>query len=220
MRPPKSKISYGKTVGKEYVYEKSGNFYIGPFYKLNGIFYAGKDYDSNINNEEDRLLYVKQKPIDNPNSFLYNVLAGAKAGLNPISVSKRPTKNAALASIQAANQQGLVPPTTVNVAEENEVLQTNADDVQRSSTPVEVKRYFLRKKIKTKPDEFRFSEINETDYDKLKKSLPIINVVAFVTETRIEGIKPEFNTDELDKAEKKMPGLKVFLGIEAEQAAV
>jgi hypothetical protein len=218
MRPPKSKISYGKTVGKEYVYEKSGNFYIGPFYKLNGIFYAGKDYDSNINNEEDRLLYVKQKPIDNPNSFLYNVLAGAKAGLNPISVSKRPTKNAALASIQAANQQGLVPPTTVNVAEENEVLQTNADDVQRSSTPVEVKRYFLRKKIKTKPDEFRFSEINETDYDKLKRALPIINVVAFVTETRIEAIKPEFNTDELDKAEKRMPGLKVFLGIEAEQA--
>jgi hypothetical protein len=220
MRPPKSKISYGKTVGKEYVYEKSGNFYVGPFYKLNGVFYAGKDYDSTVNNEADKLLYVKQKPIDNPNSFLYNVLAGAKAGLNPVSVSKRPTKNAALASIQAANQQGLVPPTTVNVTEENEVLQTNADDVQRSSTPVEVKRYFLRKKIKTKPDEFRFSEINETDYDKLKKSLPIINVVAFVTETRIEGMKPEFNTEELDKAEKKMPGLKVFLGIENEQEAV
>jgi hypothetical protein len=218
MRPPKSKISYGKTVGKEYVYEKSGNFYIGPFYKLNGIFYAGKDYDPNV--EADVLLSVKQKPIDNPNSFLYNVLAGAKAGLNPVSVSKRPTKSAALASIQAANQQGLVPPTTVNVAEENEVLQTNADDVQRSSTPVEVKRYFLRKKIKAKPEEFRFSEINETDYDKLKKSLPIINVVAFVTETRIEGMKPEFNTDELDKAEKKMPGLKVFLGLEAEQATV
>ena len=218
MRPPKSKISYGKTVGKEYVYEKSGNFYIGPFYKLNGIFYAGKDYDSTINNEENRLLYVKQKPIDNPNSFLYNVLAGAKAGLNPVSVSKRPTKNAALASIQAANQQGLVPTVGVNVDADNEGLQANADEVQRSSTPVEVKRYFLRKKIKTKPDEFRFSEINETDYDKLKKSLPIINVVAFVTETRIEGLKPEFNTEELDKAEKKMPGLKVFLGIENEQA--
>ena len=220
MRPPKSKISYGKTVGKEYVYEKSGNFYIGPFYKLNGVFYAGKDYDSTVNNEADRLLYVKQKPIDNPNSFLYNVLAGAKAGLNPVSVSKRPTKNAALASIQAANQQGLVPTVGVNVDADNEGLQSNADEVQRSSTPVEVKRYFQRKKIKTKPDEFRFSEINETDYDKLKKSLPIINVVAFVTETRIEGIKPEFNTEELDKAEKKMPGLKVFLGIESEQAAV
>ena len=220
MRPPKSKISYGKTVGKEYVYEKSGNFYIGPFYKLNGVFYAGKDYDSTVNNEADRLLYVKQKPIDNPNSFLYNVLAGAKAGLNATSVSTRPTKNAALASIQAANQQGLVPTVGVNVDADNEGLQTNADEVQRSSTPVEVKRYFQRKKIKTKPDEFRFSEINETDYDKLKKSLPIINVVAFVTETRIEGIKPEFNTEELDKAEKKMPGLKVFLGIESEQAAV
>ena len=220
MRPPKSKISYGKTVGKEYVYEKSGNFYIGPFYKLNGVFYAGKDYDSTVNNEADRLLYVKQKPIDNPNSFLYNVLAGAKAGLNPVSVSKRPTKNAALASIQAANQQGLVPTVGVNVDADNEGLQSNADEVQRSSTPVEVKRYFQRKKIKTKPDEFRFSEINETDYDKLKRALPIINVVAFVTETRIEGIKPEFNTEELDKAEKKMPGLKVFLGIENEQAAV
>ena len=218
MRPPKSKISYGKTAGKEYVYEKSGNFYIGPFYKLNGISYAGKDYDSTFNNEEDKLLYVKQKPIDNPNSFLYNVLAGAKAGLNATSVSNRPTKSAALASIQAANQQGLVPTVGVNVDADNEGLQSNADTIQRSSTPVEVKRYFLRKKIKTKPDEFRFSEINETDYDKLKKSIPLINVVAFVTETRIEGMKPEFNTEELDKAEKKMPGLKVFLGIEAEQA--
>jgi len=212
MRPPKSKISYGKTVGKEYVYEKSGNFYIGPFYKLNGIFYAGKDYDPNV--EADVLLSVKQKPIDNPNSFLYNVLAGAKAGLNPVSVSKRPTKSAALASIQAANQQGLVPPTTVNVAEENEVLQTNADDVQRSSTPVEVKRYFNRKLIKVKPEQFRFIEINETDYKKLEKtSIPPISVVAFVTETRIEGLKPELNEDELKAAEKKMPGLKQFLGI-------
>jgi hypothetical protein len=215
MRPPKSKISYGKTVGKEYVYEKSGNFYIGPFYKLNGIFYAGKEYDPNVNNEADKLLYVKQKPIDNPNSFLYNVLAGAKAGLNPVSVSKRPTKNAALASIQAANQQGLVPTVGVNVDADNEGLQTNADEVQKSSTPVEVKRYFNRKKIKIKPEEFKFIEINETDYEKLVKiAIPPINVVAFVTETRIEGLKPELNEDELKAAEKKMPGLKKFLGIE------
>jgi hypothetical protein len=213
MRPPKSKISYGNTVGKEYVYEKSGNFYIGPFYKLNGIYYVGKEYNPEV--EADKLLSVKQKPIDNPNSFLYNVLAGAKAGLNPVSVSKRPTKSAALASIQAANQQGLVPPKTVNVAEENEVLQTNADDVQRSSTPVEVKRYFNRKLIKVKPEQFRFIEINETDYKKLEKtSIPPISVVAFVTETRIEGLKPELNEDELKAAEKKMPGLKKFLGIE------
>jgi hypothetical protein len=33
-------------------------------------------------------------------------------------------------------------------------------------------------------------------------------------------MKPELNTDELDKAEKKMPGLKVFLGIESEQETV
>ena len=218
MRPSKSKISYGNTAGKEYVYEKSGNFYIGPFYKLNGIYYTGKEYNPNV--EADRLLSVKQKPIDNPNSFLYNVLAGAKAGLNVTSVSNRPTKSQALASIQAANQQGLVPPSTVNVAEENEVLQTNADDVQRSSTPVEVKRYFYRKKIKSKPEEFKFAEINENEYNRLKNTPPIIYVTAFVTETRIEGSKPELNDDELRAAEKKMPGLKVFLGLEAEQATV
>ena len=218
MRPPKSKISYGNTAGKEYVYEKSGNFYIGPFYKLNGIYYTGKEYNPNV--EADRLLSVKQKPIDNPNSFLYNVLAGAKAGLNVTSVSNRPTKSQALASIQAANQQGLVPPSTVNVAEENEVLQTNADDIQRSSTPVEVKRYFYRKKIKSKPEEFKFAEINENEYNRLKNIPPIIYVTAFVTETRIEGSKPELNDDELRAAEKKMPGLKVFLGLEAEQATV
>jgi hypothetical protein len=215
MRPPKSKISYGKTVGKEYVYEKSGNFYIGPFYKLNGVYYVGKEYNPNVT--ADVLLPVKQRAIDNPNSFLYNVLAGAKAGLNVASVSNRPTKSQALASIQAANQQGLVQVASVNVDAEQEALQSNAAETQAASTPVEVKRYFLRKKISNKPLEYKFSEINEDDYNRLRTAPPIIYVTAIVTETRIEGMKPELNTDELDKAEKKMPGLKVFLGIESEQ---
>ena len=51
----------------------------------------------------------------------------------------------------------------------------------------------------------------EEEYNKLKTAPPIIYRTAYVTETRIEGMKPELNTDELDKAEKVMPGLKVFL---------
>lgn len=217
MRVPLNKIVKGNTVGKEYVYEKSGNFYVGPYYKLNGIYYAGKDYNPNV--EADKLLPVKQKAIDNPNSFLYNVLAGAKAGLNATSTSTRPTKSQALASIQAANQQGLVPTVGVNVDADNEALQTNAAEVQTTSTPVDVKRYFYRKKVSNKPLEYKIGEINEEEYNRLKNAPPIIYVTAVVTETRIEGMKPEFNTDELDRAEKKIPGLKKFLGVEAEETA-
>ncbi len=218
MRIPLNKITKGNTVGKEYVYEKSGNFYIGPFYKLNGIFYAGKEYNPNVT--ADVLLPVKQRAIDNPNSFLYNVLAGAKAGLNVTSVSTRPTKAQALASIQAANQQGLVQVASVNVDADQEALQSNAAETQAASTPVEVKRYFYRKKVNNKPLQYKFAEINEEEYNRLRTAPPIIYVTAVVTETRIEGMKPELNTDELDRAEKKMPGLKVFLGIEAEQETV
>ena len=214
MRVPKSKIVYGKTVGKEYVYEKSGNFYVGPFYKLYGNYYAGKEYNPDV--VPDIILPVKKKAIDNPNSFIYNVLAGAKAGLNVTSVSNRPTKAQNLASIQAANKQGFIPTVGVNLDADSEALQTNADQVQASSTPQEVKRYFYRKKIKLIPLQYKIAETNETEYNKLKSQPPILYTTAFVTETRIEGIKPEFNPDELDRAEKRIPGLKKFLGIEIE----
>ena len=214
MRVPKSKIVYGNTVGKEYVYEKSGNFYVGPFYKLYGNYYAGKEYNPDV--VPDIILPVKKKAIDNPNSFIYNVLAGAKAGLNVTSVSNRPTKAQNLASIQAANKQGFIPTVGVNLDADSEALQTNADQVQASSTPQEVKRYFYRKKIKLIPLQYKIAETNETEYNKLKSQPPILYTTAFVTETRIEGIKPEFNPDELDRAEKRIPGLKKFLGIEIE----
>jgi hypothetical protein len=214
MRVPKSKIVYGNTVGKEYVYEKSGNFYVGPFYKLYGNYYAGKEYNPDV--VPDIILPVKKKAIDNPNSFIYNVLAGAKAGLNVTSVSNRPTKAQNLASIQAANKQGFIPTVGVNLDADSESLQTNADQVQISSTPQEVKRYFYRKKIKLIPLQYKIAETNETEYNKLKSQPPILYTTAFVTETRIEGIKPEFNPDELDRAEKRIPGLKKFLGIEIE----
>jgi hypothetical protein len=213
MRVPKSKIVYGNTAGKEYVYEKSGNFYVGPFYKLYGNYYAGKEYNPDV--VPDLILPVKKKAIDNPNSFIYNVLAGAKAGLNVTSVSNRPTKAQNLASIQAANKQGFIPVVGVNLDADSEALQTNADQVQASSTPVEVKRYFYKKKIKEKPLEYRFAEIKEEEYKKLQIGInKILYATAFVTETRIEGMKPEFNPDELDRAERRMPGLKQFLGID------
>ena len=214
MRVPKSKRVYGNTVGKEYVYEKSGNFYVGPFYKLYGNYYAGKEYNPDV--VPDIILPVKKKAIDNPNSFIYNVLEGAKAGLNVTSVSNRPTKAQNLASIQAANKQGFIPTVGVNLDADSEALQTNADQVQASSTPQEVKRYFYRKKIKLIPLQYKIAETNETEYNKLKSQPPILYTTAFVTETRIEGIKPEFNPDELDRAEKRIPGLKKFLGIEIE----
>ena len=48
----------------------------------------------------------KIKAINNPNSFLYNFLAGAKSGLgSPFILTKKPTKSQALESIQAANKQ-------------------------------------------------------------------------------------------------------------------
>ena len=215
MRVPKSKIVYGNTAGKEYVYEKSGNFYVGPFYKLYGNYYAGKEYNPDV--VPDLILPVKKKAIDNPNSFIYNILAGAKAGLNVTSVSNRPTKAQNLASIQAANKQGFIPVVGVNLDADSGALQTNADQVQASSTPVEVKRYFYRKKIKLIPLQYKIAETNETEYNKLKNQPPILYTTAFVTETRIEGMKPEFNPDELDRAEKRIPGLKKFLGIEVEE---
>jgi hypothetical protein len=215
MRVPKNKITYGKTVGKEYVYEVSGNYYVGPFYKINGIYYAGEAYNPDI--RAFKLLPVKKKAIDNPNGFLYNVLAGAKEGLKATSVSSRPTKSQNLASIAAANQQGFVPVVGVNLDADTEAIQTNADQVQASSTPQNVKRYFYRKKISSVPLRYKIAETNEDEYNKLKSQPPILYVTTFVTETRIEGFPSEFNPDELDRAEKRIPGLKKFLGIEVEE---
>jgi hypothetical protein len=214
MRIPLSKISTGNTKGKEYVLKTSGNFYVGNFYKIYGTYYSGSNYNPDITPEE--LIPVKKKAIDNPNSFLYNVLAGAKAGLNVRSVSTRPTKSAALSSIAEANKQGFIPVVGVNPDADNESIQSNSNEIQTSSTPTEVKRYFFRKIIRTTKDgpEYKIGEMNEEEYDSKKKSLvPPAYVIAIVSETRIPGDPPYFNTDELDKAERKIPGLKQFLGI-------
>jgi len=213
MKVPSNLIIKGYTAGKEYVYRKSTNFYIGHFYKLRNKFYTGKDYDSN----EKQLEIVpinKVRAINNPNSFLYNFLAGAQSGLNaPPILNPKPTKSEALASIQAANKQGFIPVVGVNLDSDSNAIQTNADQIQKSSTPVEVKRYFFRQLIRVIPRQYRFGEINEEQYNNNPKKPNY--VTAFFTETRIEGEKPSINQDELNEAEKKMPGLKKFLGIES-----
>jgi hypothetical protein len=213
MKVPSNLIIKGYTAGKEYVYKKSTNFYIGHFYKLRNKFYTGKDYDSN----EKQLEIVpinKVRAINNPNSFLYNFLAGAQSGLNaPPILNPKPTKSEALASIEAANKQGFIPVVGVNLDSDSNAIQTNADQIQKSSTPVEVKRYFFRQLIRVIPRQYRFGEINEEQYNNNPKKPNY--VTAFFTETRIEGEKPSINQDELNEAEKKMPGLKKFLGIES-----
>jgi hypothetical protein len=214
MRIPLSKISTGNTKGKEYVLKTSGNFYVGNFYKIYGTYYSGSNYNPDITPEE--LIPVKKKAIDNPNSFLYNVLAGAKAGLNARSVSTRPTKSAALASIAEANKQGFVPVVGVNPDADNEAMQSNANEVQTSSTPTEVKRYFFRKIIKMTKNgpEYKIGEMNEEEYNsKIKILILPTYVTAVVSETRIPGDPPYLNETELNAAEKKIPGLKQFLGI-------
>lgn len=213
MRTPSNLIIKGYTAGKEYLYKKSTNFYIGHFYKLRNKFYTGKDYDPNAKQLEI-VPITKVRAINDPNSFLYNFLAGAQAGLNaPPIINPKPTKSEALASIQAANKQGFMPVVGVNLDADSGAIQTNADAIQKSSTPVEVKRYFFRRLISPIPKRYKFGEISEQQYNQ-SQDRPNY-VTAFFTEIRIEGEKPSPKLEELNEAENKMPGLKKFLGIES-----
>jgi hypothetical protein len=216
MRVPLSNIITGSTAGKEYVYKDSGNFYTGSFYQMYGSYYAGKTYNPNIATP-DELVPVKKKSINNPNSFLYNVLAGAKQGLNssPV-ITKKPTKSQALASIAAANQKGFSPVIGVNVDADNQALSDSAAQQQAASAINKVKRYFFRKIKRTTKEgpEYQFGEIKEDEYNyNIKRMLPPVYVTSVVTETRIEGQDPVLDETELNAAEKKMPGLKAFLGV-------
>ena len=230
-RIPSNRIITGSyTAGKDYIYKESKNYYKGPFYKLNGSYYAGKDYKEN--SPEIIKTPPKPNPWNDPNSLKYSILKGAQAGLQAgLSAARTPTlptkSGGAVASILAANQQGLISKATSSTElelDENQQITEQGQTNQESLTPVEKKRYFVRKRIKVKPDTYQFFEVpNEKEYDKFKTSAkiaPAIYKVADVTETSVPGLPPELNTDELNKAEKIMPGLKVFLGIENEQEAV
>ena len=219
---PDNEIIKGYTAGKEFTYKKSGYFYIGHYYKYKNKYYAGKTFD--ITKPIVELVDVKKvSAANNPNSFLYNVLAGARAGLNVRPPATKPTKSQTLASIAEANKKGFLPVADVSLGAEDQALQNNADEVKTSSTPTEFKRYFYRRIIRATKEgpEYKIGEISEDEYNFNSSRLkPPAYITAIVTETRIPGDPPYLNTDELDKAEKKIPGLKVFLGIESEQETV
>jgi hypothetical protein len=229
-RIPSNRIVTGSyTAGKDYIYKESKNFYKGYFYKLNGSLYAGKEYKEG--SPEIVKVPPKPNPWNDPNSLQYSILKGAQAGLQAgLSAARTPTRptkaGGAVASILAANQQGLIAKTAASTElepEANQQIVEQGQVNQENLTPVEKKRYFLRKLVKTKPDEYKFSELpNESEYEKAKAASRIIKSqkVAEVTETSVPGNPPEFNKEDLDKAEKVMPGLKVFLGIESEQETV
>jgi hypothetical protein len=221
MRVPLSKIKSGLyTAGNEYIYKGDKKSYKGYYYKIYGKAYAGKTYDPDATPIE---LLPKIKAVNNPNGFLYNALAGAQQAIsNPIPV--KPTKSQALASIQTANQQGFLPVIGVNLDADNQAIQTNASNIQVDSTPSEGNRYFFRYLVNINTDvksgpmgpQYRFGEFsNEDDYNRAQSDKKYTR--AIVKELRVPGEKPVLNRDDLNEAEKRMPGLKRFLGITNEE---
>jgi hypothetical protein len=221
MRVPLSKIKSGLyTAGSEYVYKVDKKPYTGYYYKIYGKVYAGKTYDPDAIPVE---LETKKKAINNPNSFLYNALIGAQQAVsNPIPV--KPTKSQDLASIQTANQQGFLPVIGVNLDADNQAIQTNASGIQADSTTTEGNRYFFRYLVNTNTNvksgplgpQYRFGEFsNEEDYNRAQSDKKYTR--AIVKELKVPGEKPVLNSDDLNVAEKRMPGLKKFLGITNEE---
>jgi hypothetical protein len=221
MRVPLSKIKSGLyTAGNEYVYKEDKKPYTGYYYQIYGKAYAGKTYDPDATPVE---LETKKKAINNPNSFLYNALIGAQQAVNnPIPV--KPTKSQDLASIQTANQQGFLPVIGVNLEADNQSIQTNAGSIQADSTTTEGNRYFFRYLVNTNTNvksgplgpQYRFGEFsNEDDYNRAQSDKKYTR--AIVKELKVPGEKPVLNSDDLNVAEKRMPGLKRFLGITNEE---
>jgi len=212
MRIPASKIVTGSyTSNGDYVYKSTKNIYKGYYYSVYGKSYVGKNYDPNVIAKE----IVSAKKISyTSKDFLYDVLAGVKQGAaTPISSSPVKNKAAVLTSIQLANQQGFTPVIGVNPEADINTLNTASNEQVASSTITTKKRYFFRVLITTKPTElYKFGEVNTEEQYNALKSRPN-HVVAIVTQTQIPGQEPVLNDTELNTAEKKMPGLKQFLGV-------
>ena len=208
---PKSKIKTGYTAGNEYLYKISKNFYKGDYYKYNGKFYAGKTYNpSEIPTE----IVSAKKVTYTSKDFLYDVLTGVKQG-SATPINPAPVKNraAVLSSIQEANQQGLTPVIGINPDADINSLNTVSGEQVASSTITTKKRYFFRVLVAIKPTElYKFGEVkDEEQFNALTKKPN--HTTAAITQTQIPGEDPVFNDPELNAAEKKMPGLKQFLGI-------
>jgi len=215
---PASKIKKGLyTSGNEYIYPKSTKYYKGYYYKINGKSYVGKDYDPNTPQQE--IIFAnKLKAINNPDSLLYNVLAGIKQGTTT-PIASKPVKSTVLSSIALANKQGLNTDIGVNPNIDTQAIESQTSTQVVESTIVTNKRYLYRVQatfpppFSKIPPTYKFGESKtQEDLDTISKKPNVIT--ATVTETVIPNQKPVFDDKELNAAEKKMPGLKQFLGVE------
>jgi len=211
IRIPSSQIVSGSyTSNGTYVYKNTKKIYKGYYYTYKGKSYVGKTFDSNATAEE---IVLAKKANYTSKDFLYDVLAGVKQGsVMPINSTPVKNKAAVLKSIQLANQQGFTPVIGVNSDADINSLNTASNIQADASTITTKKRYFFRVLISPKPETYRFGEVNSEEQYNSLKSRPN-HVVATVTQTQIPGQDPVFNDPELNAAEKKMPGLKQFLGI-------
>jgi hypothetical protein len=212
MRIPASKITSGSyTANGDYIYKSTKNIYKGYYYSVYGKSYVGKDYDPNVVAKE---IILAKKVTYTSKDFLYDVLAGVKQGsVTPIKSAPVKNKAAVLASIQAANQQGFTPVIGVNSDADINSLNVASDTQVDESTITSKKRYFFRVVVTPLPKlTYRFGEVNsEEQYNPLK--IRPNYTTAIVTQTQIPGQEPVLDDKELSAAEKKMPGLKQFLGI-------
>jgi len=209
-----SKLKTGLySAGREYVYKSNKKPFSGPYYKslINDSYYAGKTYDPNV--EPQEIISVK-KPSYTSKDLLYDVLAGVKQG-SAATIASHPVKNkaAVLASIQQANQQGFTPVIGVNPDADINSLNAASSVQVDASTIATKKRYFFRVLIALKPTElYKFGEVNSEEQFNVLTKKPN-HTTAAITQTQIPGQDPVFNDSELNAAEKKMPGLKQFLGV-------
>jgi hypothetical protein len=213
MKIPKSKIKTGLyTSTDEYVYKAPPKkVYKGYYYKYNGKFYAGKTFNS----EETPIeIELAKKTTYNTNNFLYDVLTGIKQGsvVSPVPVKNRA---AALASIQQANQQGFTNEVGINNDADIDAINAYGENQVASSTTSTRKRYFYRQKYSliekiNKEATYKFGEVKTEDDFNLLTQRPNY-ITAAITETKIPGESSFFDEKELNDAEAKMPGLKLFL---------
>jgi hypothetical protein len=220
IRIPAGQIVSGSyTSNGEYVYKgNTKKIYKGYYFKYKDKFYTGKTFDPSIATEE---LTPFKKVRYTSKDLLYDVLAGVKQGaITPINSSPVKNKSAVIASIQAANQQGFTPVVGVNPDSDIVSLNTASNEQVAASTITKKKRYFFRVVATPLPKlTYRFGEVKDEEQFNTLTKRPN-HTTATVTETQVPGQNPVFDENELNAAEKKMPGLKVFLGIEAEQSTV
>ena len=212
MRIPASKIVTGSyTSNGDYVYKSTKNIYKGYYYSVYGKSYIGKNYDPTIDSKE---IIPAKKVTYTSKDFLYDVLAGIKEGAaTPIISSPVKNKASVLSSIQAANQQGFTSVVEVNPTADINSLNISSNEQVIASTITKKKRYFFKVMVTLLPKPVhKFGEVKDEEQFNALTKRPN-HITASITETQVPGQDPVFDEPELNAAEKKMPGLKQFLGI-------